>query len=140
MMTHIDNEEIRPYFNAGILVARPENNLFQKYHEIFFKVYQEPAFKEFYQKDDRYAVFVHQAILSGAILSTVPTEELEEFPNTYNYPLHLFGEDVTENRPAGMENLVTFRHEGFHNNSDWYEKMPANDSLKNWIVEILSHI
>ncbi|MDF1540232.1 MAG: hypothetical protein P1Q69_15160 [Candidatus Thorarchaeota archaeon] len=74
------------------------------------------------------------------ILSTIPTEELQEFPNTYNYPLHLFTEDITDNRPAGMEDLVTFRHEGFHNNADWFERMPANDTLKNWIADILGQI
>ncbi|MDF1540231.1 MAG: hypothetical protein P1Q69_15155 [Candidatus Thorarchaeota archaeon] len=59
MTTHIDNEEIRPYFNAGTLAIRPEKHLFQRYHDVFFKVYQEPAFLKFYQKDERYAVFIH---------------------------------------------------------------------------------
>lgn len=140
MMTHIDNEEIRPYFNAGTLVTRPENQLFQKYRDMFFKVYQNPEFKEFYQKDERYAVFIHQAILSGVILSVIPTEELLELPNTYNYPLHLFEEDITVNRPSGLEELVSFRHEGFHKEADWYERIPANDSLKNWIAETLGRI
>jgi len=140
MLTHIDNEEVRPYFNAGILVTRPQNHLFQKYHEVFFKVYQKPVFKDFYQRNEQYAIFIHQAILSGVILSVIPTEELQELPHSYNYPLHLFAEDITGNRPVGMEELVTFRHEGFHNDSNWFERMPADESLKRWIADILDHI
>ena len=66
-----------------------------------------------------------------------PKEELLEFPSTYNYPLHLFTEDVTGNRPSTLEELVTILHEGFYRDSDWFDKMPAKAALKTWITEKL---
>ncbi len=80
---------------------------------------------------------MHQAVLSGIILSTLGTEEIQELPPTYNYPLHLHAQDVSEHRPSDLEELVTFRHEGFYEDPEWIRKMPAKESLKHWIAERL---
>jgi len=137
MMTHVDETRIRPYFNAGLLVTRPEKHLFQAWCNTFLRAYREPSFQEFYEQDKRYAVFIHQAVLSGVILSKLATDKLQELPMKYNYPLHLHAEDVTDHRPASLEDLVTFRHEGFYKDPEWIEKMPAKKPLKQWIAERL---
>jgi hypothetical protein len=64
-------------------------------------------------------------------------EEIQELPYAYNYPEHLYTEDVTANRPASLDELITVRHESFHTDPDWKQKMPASDSLKEWLAEIL---
>ena len=137
MTTHVDGTRIRPYFNAGLMVTRPERRLLQAWRETFFRIYQEPSFQKFYQKDERYSVFVHQAVLSGVILSTLETSEIQELPPTYNYPLHLHAQDVTDHRPSSLEELVTFRHEGFYADPEWINKMPAKEPLKQWIAKRL---
>jgi hypothetical protein len=138
MTTHVDDTQIRPYFNAGVLVTRPEKHLLQNWRDTFFRVYREPDLQKFYQQDERYAIFIHQAVLSGAILSEFVIDEIQELPATYNYPLHLYAEDSTDHRPSSLEELVTFRHEGFHKDPEWIEKMPAGESLKQWFIERLA--
>ncbi len=138
MITHVDATEIRPYFNAGILVTRPTNHLFQIWHDTFFELYKQPRCATFYQQDKRYEIFVHQAALSGVILSMFPTEELQELPNIYNYPIHLFGEDVSKTKPTTLEELVTIRHEGFYKELDWIKKIPAQEALKKWLADRVS--
>jgi hypothetical protein len=138
MTTHVDYLTIRPYFNAGILVTRPEKHLFQNWHDTFLEVYQKPGFQELYRDDERYVIFIHQAVLSGVILTTFAPDELYELPPTYNYPVHLYDEDITGSRPSGLEELVTFRHEGFYNDPEWIQKMPAGDTLKQWFTERLA--
>jgi len=138
MMTHVDGTRIRPYFNAGLLVTRPRKRLLLAWRDVFLKAYQEPYFQEFYKQDERYTVFIHQAVLSGVILSTLATDEMQELPASYNYPLHLHAQDVTGLRPSTLEELVTFRHEGFYRDPEWMAKMPAKDPLKRWISERLS--
>jgi len=137
MNTHVEGTPIRPYFNAGLLVTRPEGRLLQTWSDKFFGIYQEPSFREFYNLDERYVVFMHQAVLAGVILSAFARSELQELPPTYNYPLHLYGEDVTEHRPSSLEELVTFRHEGFYEDPRWRRKMPAKEPLKRWLAERL---
>jgi len=118
MMTHVDGTTIRPYFNAGLLVTRPEKQLLQAWRCTYFAAYAEPSFQEFYRQDERYKVFIHQAILSGVILSALSTNEIQELPSKYNYPLHLHAQDVTGQTPSCLEELVTFRHEGFYEDSE----------------------
>jgi len=137
MDTHIDAKTIRPYFNAGFLVVRPEEKLFKNWQDLFFEVYQQPQFQDLYKQDERYVIFLHQAILSGIILAKYKLEELEELPHTYNYPIHLFSEDVTAHRPSRLEELVAVRHEGFYQDPAWMEKMPAGEPLKKWLAEKL---
>ncbi|MHA1934284.1 MAG: hypothetical protein ACW97A_03290 [Candidatus Thorarchaeota archaeon] len=137
MRTHVDDTLIRPYFNAGILIARPEKKMLQSWRDTFISVYQDPFLFELYKKDHRYAIFIHQAILSGVILSIFSAEEIQEFTPKYNYPVHLHDVDVTDQRPNTLDECVTFRHEGFYKDPDWADKMPANDSLKKWLAERL---
>ncbi|MFX1509154.1 MAG: hypothetical protein ACFFBR_02505 [Promethearchaeota archaeon] len=138
MITHVDATQIRPYFNAGCLVTRPTNRLFRIWHDTFFELYKNRECQGFYQQDERYEIFVHQAALSGVILSMFPPEELQALPSTYNYPLHLFKEDVSDNRPSTLEDLITIRHEGFYKDPDWIKSIPAKEPLKQWIEQQVS--
>jgi hypothetical protein len=92
--------------------VRPEAELLRAWHDAFFRVYRTPAFERFYQ-DRRYAIFVHQAILSGVLLSAVERQAMQELPTTYNYPLHLYAEDTTGDRPEALDELVTCRYEAW---------------------------
>ncbi len=137
MMTHVDDVEIRPYFNAGLLVTRPDRSLFQAWRDTFFRVYQNSFLQGFYEQDVRYKIFLHQAVLSGVILSTLGTDEMQELPSSYNYPLHLHEQDVTKHRPSYLEDVVTFRHEGLRKDPEWIKRIPAKDPLKQWLAERL---
>jgi hypothetical protein len=137
MKTHVDDTVIRPYFNAGFIVTRPEKGLLRTWCDTYLGAYREPPLQELYRQDGRYRIFVHQAILSGVIMATLEMEEIQELPPVYNYPIHLHAEDVTDHRPSSLEELVTIRHEGFYENPDWMREMPAGKPLKLWFEERL---
>ncbi len=137
MTTHIDGIRIRPYFNAGLLTLRPEKHLLQTWHDIFLKIYKNPEFQESYDKDKRYTIFMHQAVLTGVILSNLRRDEIEILPRTYNYPLHLHKEDITHLRTLRSGQLTTFRYEDFFKKPEWKKEIPAEEPLKEWISERL---
>jgi hypothetical protein len=140
MKTHVDGNTIRPYLNAGLVATRPEKRLIKKWRDAFLAIYREPELERLYKADDRYRIFIHQAVLSAVTLASFTRGELLELPPMYNYPIHLYDEDATGRRPSGLEELVTFRHEGFYDEPDWEEKMPAREPLKRWIRErLLKH-
>lgn len=139
MKPHIEDFLIRPYFNAGFLIARPEKRLFEKWRDTFLNAYTNDEFQDFYKEDERYAIFIHQAILSGVILSNCNKVELLELSNLYNYPVHLFNEDSTDKRPATIDDCITWRHEGFFKDPDWILKMPVKESLKKWLSNHLQY-
>jgi hypothetical protein len=137
MKTHVDGETLRPYINAGLLAARPERRLIRDWRDLFLRLHRGADFEEQYRRDERYKIFVHQALLSGLVLSGFSRDELLELPPTYNYPMHLYDEDATGRRPCSLEELVTLRHEGFYDDPNWGEKMPAREPLKRWIADRL---
>ncbi|MFX1283926.1 MAG: hypothetical protein ACFFB5_09735 [Promethearchaeota archaeon] len=131
MKTHVDHNILRPYFNAGFLIVRPEKGLLQSWWKYFKELYRDPSFEEFYQKDKRYKIFMHQAVLAGVILSIMEKEELQELPFSYNYPLHLYHESPKDCRPQNINDLVTARYEEI----EWLSKVPIQEPLKTWITE-----
>jgi hypothetical protein len=138
MTAHVDGERIRPYFNAGLLIVRPEKELFQGWRDRFFRVYQSPEFQAFYERDERYVIFAHQAIVTGVLLSALAPDQMQELPPTYNYPLHLYEEDVTDCRPQRLEELVTCRHEGLASALEVISRIPAEASLKQWLTDLVA--
>jgi hypothetical protein len=140
MRSVVEDTQMRPYFNAGILLVRSERGLFRKWCDVFLNLYQHPVFRNFYEQDQRYGIFMHQAVLAGVVLSHLELEEMLELPETYNYPIHLYEQDSTGCRPALIDEVVTFRHEDFYEDDDWQQKIPASNSLKQWLAEQLLSI
>lgn len=132
MLTHT-GERIRPYFNAGIYITRPENGLLTQWWEIFLKWYRQPQFDAFYEKDQLYTIFIHQAIFSGVLLQNLKPGEMSELSPRINYPLHLHDDIPVDQRPATIDELVTVRYENIFDEPDWMQ-LPITKTLKNWLL------
>ena len=96
---------------------------------------------EYYKKDELYTIFIHQAVLSGVILSDTERQELQELPFSYNYPLHLYSESPPEYRPQNVSDLITAR---FYLDKllepEGLEKIPLRDPLRSWLADKLDSI
>jgi flavin reductase (DIM6/NTAB) family NADH-FMN oxidoreductase RutF len=130
MKTHVDHNKLRPYFNAGCLIIRPEKELFQSWWNSYNVLYNKPYFKEYYDKNYLYAIFIHQAVLSGIILSNLERNELYELPFEYNYPLNLYYNCPFVYQVKDVNNLITVRYEDLGE----LEKIPIQDPLKSWLT------
>lgn len=133
MQTHVDGNILRPYFNSGFLIVKPEMGFLETWWNRYKEVYNDPDFKAFYDKKDLYLTFIHQAVLSAEILSKFEKEEIKILPFNYCYPINLYEESLPEYRPESTSELVTARYylekllteEGF-------EKIPFHEPLKRW--------
>ncbi len=137
METCTRDNTIRAYFNAGLLVVRPEQRLLEKWLDHFRRLYQHPDFIPFFKEDVLYMVFMHQAVLSGVVLSMFSKDELLELPETFNYPLHLHQEYPIEYRPQGLNNLITCRYEGIEDLQNSLMAIRVEEPLKSWLNERL---
>jgi hypothetical protein len=134
MKTHVETIFVRPYFNAGFLVVRPRSRILRGWRDLFLPLYSDKRLEQFYERDARYEIFIHQALLSGLILKMLNRNGMVELPPTYNYPVHLHGEDQTEDRPRLMDDTVVFRHEGFYKEAGWKNIFPGSERLKGWLA------
>jgi len=116
MITVADGDRIRPYFNAGCLVVRPERGVLRKWAETFPLLYKDPVLKEMCRQDERKRIFIHQVALSGAIMKHLGREEMLELSNRINYPI-FFREMFGAKRDFhDIGEAVTIRYESFFDN------------------------
>jgi flavin reductase (DIM6/NTAB) family NADH-FMN oxidoreductase RutF len=130
MKTHVDHNKLRPYFNAGCLIIRPEKGLLQSWWNFYKDLFNEQSFKDYYNKNYLYAIFIHQAVLSGVILSSMERNELYELPFDYNYPLNLYYNCPVVYRAKNVNKLITVRYE----DPGDLKKVPIQDPLKSWLI------
>jgi hypothetical protein len=113
MVTPADEDTIRPYFNAGCMIIRPERGLMRRWADCFTTLYRDSMMTEMCRADVKKRIFIHQVALAGAILTHLEREEMIELSPRINYPIffeQMFGaksvfDDIT--------NVVTFRHESY---------------------------
>ena len=139
MVTPADGDTLKPYFNAGCMVVRPERGLLAKWSDCWTTLYGDSLLTEMCRADVKYRIFIHQAALAGAILIHLETDELLEFSSRINYPIffeQMFGakrvfDDITD--------VVTFRHESYFRKPapDWEKKLKGPADRIAWIKERL---
>jgi len=127
-------EAVRPYFNAGILVTRPQDQLLNNWLEAFQRTFQHPDFTPFF-KQRKYAIFMHQAILAGTILKRYTPGQITELPESYNYPLHMHAKYPDEGQAESLNDLVTVRYEKTRLLSKFLENIQVNPPLYKWFTE-----
>ncbi len=136
MQTVVDEQAVRAYFNAGLLVVRPERGLLRSWQSNFERLYRLPEFEALYQRSELYQIYMHQAVLSGSILSKLKPDEFQQFPFDINYPLHLHTLVSPERRPNSLNQLITCRYEDFaeaFGASDIDSLIQIGQPLKAWL-------
>ncbi len=135
MKPNVEDIDIRPYFNAGHFVVKPERGILKLWRDNFSKLFLQPAYQELYKKNIRYAIFVHQAILSATVLSEMTKDEICELSVKYNYPLNLYFDIPVEKRIKKLNDLVTARYDLFADYQHWNALIEIDELLKSWIAE-----
>jgi hypothetical protein len=133
MDTCLRDNTIRPYFNAGCQVTRPQDGLLSRWCELFRSLYGHLDFKQFFE-NPLYRVFMHQAVLAGVVLSSFSPAQLYELPESYNYPLHLHADYPIEFRSAKLNDLVTCRYETFDELKKTLAAIAVDEPIKKWIL------
>lgn len=137
MTTSVDLKQIRPYFNAGMLVVRPEQRPLRLWRDYFEQLYRRPEFTEFYSQETLFRIFFHQAVLAAAILVSTAPAKMRELPYQVNYPLHMHEDYPANIRPARLNDLITCRYEQFFDDTQWPDQITVDEPLKGWLEEYL---
>ncbi len=79
--TTVSDEKILEYYNSGLVINSPSNNLYQYWLENFEKVMAKKIMPH------KGLAYVEQSVLSATISSL--ELQVKPLPTSYNYPLHL---------------------------------------------------
>jgi len=139
MVTPADQDTIKPYINAGCLIVRPERGIFKNWADNFELLYKDVALRKMCEQSIKQRIFIHQAALTGTLLSYLNPDEYFELYEKVNYPLffnEMFGSkkdfhDITD--------VVTFRHEAFFNNpvEGWQSLLKGKKEQLEWLINNL---
>lgn len=139
MVTPADGDTILPYFNAGMLIVRPERGLLRKWPASFEKLCADSLIRRECEEDSRKRVFTFQVALSGSVLNHLQKNEMTELSDRYNYPI-FFNEMFGSKRDFhDITNAVTIRCEGFFDKpiEGWEEILKAPADRIRWLRENL---
>ncbi len=137
MQTSVDGLLIRPQFNAGVLVVRPERGLLRAWRTDFDRLYLQQAWGEFYKKHILYYFFLHQAVLSASLLTRLDPAEMLCLSETVNYPVFLHSRIAPLRQAASLNEVVTCRYDAFSFFEDprWKDILPVREPLPAWLDE-----
>ncbi|MCP4686090.1 MAG: hypothetical protein GY867_11695 [bacterium] len=135
MTTPADSQKVNAYFNAGLLVVRPEKSILRNWGRDFGKLYRDSTIVSMCREKVDNRIFIHQTALVGAVLNELARDELVELPAEYSYPLffeQMFGAD----RPFGsIEGIVTVRYDVYFRDPDpdWNSKLSGPSQQIDWL-------
>jgi hypothetical protein len=141
MVTPADGDTIRPYFQAGCVVVRPERCILRKWAEMFSVLYQDSVINELCKQDQRKKIFTFQVALTGSVLNNLDRSEMIQFSDRINYPI-FFKEMFGAKRDFhDITNAVTVRYEHFFVNppANWDNQLTGPADRIAWIKERFSN-
>lgn len=133
VVTPVDQETIRAYFNAGLLVLRPEMGVLRKWPVCFATLYSDSVFIGWCKQNRLMAIFLHQAALAGDLLSTLTKQDMVELSDAYNYSVYLEDKYPPAKRPRSVDDVIMFRHESIFNDSTGLAKIKNAAKMYPWV-------
>jgi hypothetical protein len=135
MVTPADGDTIRPYFNAGCMIVRPERGVLRKWTDYFAILYQDSVLMEMCKQDVKKRIFIHQAALVGAILNQLKRREMIELSERINYPLffkQMFG---AKREFRDITDVITLRYESYFSDPapGWFEQLQGPADKIDWM-------
>ena len=134
--TKIDNIEIYPYFNSGLIVVRPEIGIFRGWREMFdisvkngyFGIVN-PFSKSFF--------FTDQLFLSTVIVSILKKDEIIILDNGYNFPLNYASQIFSKSGKIEINNITFLHYHHSFYDMEWEKFINFNNTEGSWLISRL---
>ena len=129
----VEGERIRPYFNSAAFAVRPASGLLRRWLEVFETLVGDAAFQAAACGDELHRIFLHQAILSTLIATSVDTAGIRELPPDYGYPYNLHDSVPPERRARALDDLVCAIYEDRSVDPSSVTDIEIREPLRSWL-------
>lgn len=137
--TAIDRKRLHLYINAGLLVVRPEMKTLRTWASNLAETYLLPEYKPYYKQDQAYAIFMHQAALTAAVVQTTQPEERLMLPDSYLFSIDNFFDYAEDMQPKSLDAITTGRFHDFFALDNWQDLIIASEDLLDWFQSQLAY-
>jgi hypothetical protein len=137
VVSFVDREHIMAYFNSAAFAVSPSAGLFRRWYECFEALVADGDFQAGPCADERHRIFLHQAVLSTLIATSLDTQRVRMLPETYGYPYNLHQDVSPARRAAMLDDLVCVIYHERPIDPRKIDDIGVGDSLRGWITSRL---
>jgi len=130
----VDQRELRSYFNTHAFSVNPAKGLLQRWEHYFSQLVTDKSFQQTTCQDELHQVFLHQAVFSVILASTLTATELRFLPHQYNYPYNLQVKIPSDFRAVYMNDLVSLVYEERGLNPISVQDIQIEEPLRSWLL------
>jgi hypothetical protein len=130
----VDGSRIRAYYNSHTLSVNPALGLFCRWYEVFESLVADRAFQSGPCRDDLHQVFLHQAVSSALIATSLDAARIRLLPVEYSYPYNLHEQVPKERRARSLNDLVCFAYEDRPLDPDVVSDIQIDEPLRSWLA------
>jgi len=118
MTTPADKQEIRSYFNAGLLAVRPEVGILRGWGDEFLKLCSDSVLSQMCRDDVIKRIFLHQTALVAPPIKKLKRDEMVELSLNYNYPMFFKRQFGALEEFDDIGDVITLRYDTYFRNPD----------------------
>lgn len=112
--TRISKENIRPYYNVGMVYVSDHRKLFEKTYQWLIHLLQDQNINKMVTSNQLYQIFYHQLVFSLCVEKEYG-EHISELGEYINYPLHLMEKDT---KKPHIDDLISIRYDTYFKNHE----------------------
>jgi hypothetical protein len=129
----VEKQRIRAYFNSHALAINPSKWVFRQWFELFESLVCDQVFQSEFCQDVRHQVFLHPAILSALLVTSLGPERIRTLPPDYAYPYNLHERVPPDRRAVALNDLVCVAYDERSLDPGLMEDIQVREPLRSWL-------
>jgi hypothetical protein len=131
--TFVDVQRIRSYFNSHAFAVNPSSGLLRKWLDAFEILVSDEKFQISYCQDELHRIFLHQAVLSALLITSLDQKRIRILPPDYNYPYNLHQSVPLDRRALALNDLVCIAYEDRSLDPNVVDDIEIHEPLRAWL-------
>jgi hypothetical protein len=132
--SYVEGQRLRAYYNSHAFAVDPALGLLGRWAEVFETLVVDRAFQAAACQDAHHQVFLHQAVLSTLLATTVDPARLRLLPPEYSYPYNLHAAVPKARRARALDDLVSIAYEDRSLDPAEIEDIAVGEPLRSWLA------
>jgi hypothetical protein len=129
----VDAQHIRAYFNSHAFAINPAKGLLRRWFERFESLVCDLEFQSGPCQDVQHQVFLHQAVLSALIATSLDPRRVRILPPEYSYPYNMHQSVPAERRAQALNDLVFIAYEDRALDPSVVDDIGIHEPLRSWL-------
>jgi hypothetical protein len=131
----VDVKTVRAYFNSAAYSVNPSMGLLCRWRDVFTSLVCDGEYQATSCRDELHQVFLHQAVLSTLIATSVARHRIRILPPEYGYPYNLHGSLPDSRKARSMNPLVCVIYEDRTIDPDLMSDIELLEPLRSWLLK-----